>query len=202
MIIGLTGGIGSGKTAVSDTFATLGIDVVDADIVARNVVTKGTSALSSIAERFGDEILLEDGNLNRQKLRSIVFANEEDKTWLNNLLHPLIRQSMLYELGSSTSPYCLLVAPLLIENKLEQFVDRILVVDVSVETQIKRTLNRDNSNQKEIEAIIASQVSRNERLLAADDVLDNDKVTLIELREKVSQLHQSYLTLSGTYLKD
>lgn len=195
MIIGLTGGIGSGKTAVSDTFSQLGIDIVDADIVARDVVAIGSPALTEIADMFGADILLADGSLNRQKLRSLVFTNDGYKNWLNNLLHPLIRQSMLSQLNASTSPYCILVAPLLLENKLQQFVDRVLVVDVSIETQINRTLKRDKSNREEIKAIIASQISRDDRLIAADDVLNNDKLTLLELQQQVEKLHQIYLSL-------
>jgi dephospho-CoA kinase len=196
MIIGLTGGIGSGKTAVSETFSRLGIDIVDADIVARDVVAIGTPALTTIVDKFGSDILLADGQLNRQKLRSLVFTNDDNKSWLNSLLHPLIRESMLCELKASTSPYCILVAPLLLENKLQKFVDRVLVVDVSIETQIDRTLTRDKSNRSEIEAIIASQISRADRLAAADDVINNDDITLIELKQQVEKLHQTYLSLS------
>ncbi len=197
MIIGLTGGIGSGKTTVSDAFATLGIDIIDADIVARDVVAIGTPALASIAKQFGPAVLLSDGSLNRAKLRTLVFANQDDKAWLNNLLHPLIRQSMLDQLSASTSPYCLLVAPLLLENKLQQYVDRILVIDVTVETQIARTLRRDQSNRSEIEAIIASQIARKERLAAADDIIDNENSTLLQVQQRVAELHQYYLSLSS-----
>lgn len=196
MIIGLTGGIGSGKTAVSDTFSQLGIDIIDADIVARDVVSAGTPALTKIVDKFGVNILLADGQLDRQKLRSLVFGQEEYKNWLNSLLHPLIRESMFCKLKASTSAYCVLVAPLLLENKLQQFVDRVLVVDVSVETQINRTLKRDKSNRNEIEAIIASQISRGDRLAAADDVISNDDITLLDLKQQVEKLHQIYLSLS------
>ncbi len=196
MIIGLTGGIGSGKTTVSTLFEELGVDIVDADIVARDVVAIGSPALAQIKQTFGEQVLLADGSLNRAKLRTIVFNNEADKQWLNNLLHPLIREAILTQLKATTSPYCLLVAPLLLENKLETYVDRILVIDVAVETQIERTLTRDTSKRAEIEAIIASQISRENRLAAADDVIDNSTSDFEALKKTVTALHQRYLILS------
>jgi len=196
MIIGLTGGIGSGKTTVSDKFLKLGIHIVDADIVAREVVEPGTSALNQIAQHFGSDILTKSGELNRTNLREVVFANPDEKAWLNALLHPLIRQEMFSQLHQASTPYSLLVAPLLIENKLDKLVDRVLVIDVSKSTQIQRTCQRDGSSIEIVENIISSQVDRQERLAAADDVIDNDNVSIASLDEQINKLHQHYLSLA------
>lgn len=194
-IVGLTGGIGSGKTTVSDKFYALGIDVIDADIVAREVVAIASPALSQITAKFGDQILLDDGSLNRSKLREIVFANEQDKQWLNKLLHPLIRQEILAQLAHAKSNYAILVAPLLIENKLTEYVNRVLVIDVPQEVQLQRALKRDSSNENEIKAIINSQCDRQTRLSHADDIVDNSSDTSL-LIEQVAQLHDNYLSLA------
>ena len=196
MIVGLTGGIGSGKTTVSDKFLKLGIHIVDADIVAREVVEPGTLALNQIAQHFGADILTKSGELNRTKLREIVFANPDGKAWLNALLHPLIRQEMFSQLHQASSPYSILVAPLLIENKLDKLVDRVLVIDVSKSTQIQRTCQRDGSSIEIVENIISSQVDRQERLAAADDVINNDNVSIDSLDEQINKLHQHYLSLA------
>lgn len=197
LIIGLTGGIGSGKTTVSNMFAAIGITVVDADIVAREVVAIDSPALDKIATKFGNDILNADGSLNRTALREQVFSNEENKQWLNQLLHPIIRTSMLAQLNDAAGPYTILVAPLLFENKLESLVARTLVVDVPIEKQISRTLNRDqHSSEQVIKNIIDSQIARTERLSKADDIIDNSNATLEELTAKVKQLHQSYSALS------
>ena len=200
-IVGLTGGIGSGKTAVSDQFKALGIDIIDADIVARDVVTPGSDALDAIQKRFGESVLFDNGELNRANLRHIVFSNPDEKQWLNELLHPLIRQNIIAALSQAKSAYCILVAPLLLENKLHHIVDRVLVVDVSRECQIKRTIKRDNSSKAQVEAIINSQISQDERLKFANDVIDNENLSLKQLSKKVVNLHQMYLDLSKTLEK-
>ncbi len=192
LVIGLTGGIASGKTTVSDAFAKLGVDIIDADIIARDVVARGTSALSSIANEFGENILTQSGELDRQKLRNIVFSDTHKKVWLNNLLHPLIRDQMLKQTANATSPYCILSVPLLVENKLKTLVDRILVVDIDEATQLQRAMARDNSQQSVIEGIMASQASREERVNAADDIIHNNK-DIAWLRSQVKDLHQIYL---------
>lgn len=197
-IVGLTGGIGSGKTTIAKMFFELGIDIVDADIVAREVVEANTPALKAIEVRFGPDILLPNGELDRNHLRDKIFANEADKQWLNQLLHPLIRQSMTKQLQQANSPYCLLVAPLLIENDLGYLTHRILVVDVIESVQLSRTLQRDkNSSTATIKAIIASQVSRTKRLAVADDVIDNCHSDLVLIKNKVNALHQFYLGLNA-----
>lgn len=196
LVIGLTGGIGSGKTTVANEFAKLGVTLIDADLLAREVVEPGTPALAKIAIKFGADILENDGNLNRAKLRQIVFANQEYKLWLEQLLHPLIRELMLARIESATSPYCILVSPLLLETDQSALVQRVLVIDVSPQTQLSRTLQRDNSDPETIKAIMAAQISRDIRLDQADDVITNDGST-DELNSKILDLHSQYLELSN-----
>ncbi|WP_318499372.1 dephospho-CoA kinase [Photobacterium leiognathi] len=196
LVIGLTGGIGSGKTTVANLFAdTYGIDIIDADIVAREVVEPNTFGLNAIVEKCGKEILLEDGTLHRAKLRDAIFSQPELKTWLNNLLHPLIREKMQQDINQSQSPYCLLVVPLMVENNLQTMTHRLLVVDVDEQVQIQRTQQRDNVSIEQIKNILASQASREQRLDAADDVITNngDNKALIS---QVEQLHLQYLKMS------
>ncbi|MBR9858667.1 MAG: dephospho-CoA kinase [Gammaproteobacteria bacterium] len=195
-IVGLTGGIGSGKSTVADFFAELGVDIVDADIIAREVVAPGEPALAAIAARFGPEIIAKDGSLDRRELRQRVFANPADKDWLNALLHPLIRERMISACAAARSAYCLLVVPLLVEKKLTSLCQRVLVVDVNPETQLERTVKRDNSNETQIRAIMAAQASREQRLAAADDVLDNNGTDLDHIRAEVARLHRKYLDLA------
>ncbi|TPH26390.1 dephospho-CoA kinase [Haemophilus haemolyticus] len=195
-IVGLTGGIGSGKTTIANLFANLGVPLVDADVVAREVVEKDSPLLSKIVEHFGPQILTKQGELNRAALREIVFHHDEEKQWLNNLLHPAIRERMKQQLSEQTAPYTLFVVPLLIENKLTALCDRILVVDVSPQTQLARSAQRDNNNFEQIQRIINSQVSQQERLKWADDVINNDAElaqNLPHLQQKVLELHQFYL---------
>ncbi|WP_061014203.1 dephospho-CoA kinase [Photobacterium leiognathi] len=196
LVIGLTGGIGSGKTTVANLFAdTYGIDIIDADIVAREVVEPNTFGLNAIIEKCGKEILLEDGTLNRAKLRDAIFSQPKLKTWLNNLLHPLIREKMQQDINQSQSPYCLLVVPLMVENNLQTMTHRLLVVDVDEQVQIQRAQQRDNVSIEQIKNILASQASREQRLDAADDVITNngDNKALVS---QVEQLHLQYLKMS------
>lgn len=194
-IIGLTGGIGSGKTAVSDRFAELGITVVDADVISRQVVEPGRTALTKIAEHFGPQILLSDGHLDRAALRKKIFANREDKQWLEALLHPLIAEETLRQLSEASSPYAIYVSPLLVESKQQGFCQRLLVVDVSEEVQLERTMARDNNEAEQVRRIIASQASREQRLAQADDVIENNS-DLSSLIAKVDELHLHYLQLA------
>lgn len=193
--VGLTGGIGSGKSTVANAFAALGIAVVDADIVARDVVAAGTDALAQISEHFGKQVLTADGQLDRAKLRQIVFADPTAKDWLNQLLHPRIRQQMLQQLDSALSPYSLLVAPLLLENQLNLLVDVVLVVDVAPETQLHRTMQRDQNSAELVQAIMAAQCSRAERLAAADYVINNEAPPAM-LAVEVAKLHAVFLQLA------
>jgi len=196
VVIGLTGGIGSGKSTITEMFANLGIDIIDADIVARKVVEPSSDALIQISQHFGEEFILADGHLNRPLLRSQVFSNEKDKAWLNNLLHPLIRKRMIKEIQQSTSSYCLFVAPLLIENNLQSIVQRIIVIDITEEQQIERTILRDPSSRDEVQRIINSQISRKERLSHADDIMDNTQKNLAVVNKQVIKLDQSYRKLA------
>ena len=191
-VLGLTGGIGSGKSAVSAMFEELGIQVVDADIVAREVVEPGSVGLTKITAHFGDEILTSNGTLDRAKLRAIIFADESQKQWLNNLLHPLIRESMLNQLKQATSNYVILVAPLLFENGLEKYCNHTLLIDVPVDVQITRTTARDNVSVELAKQIIASQMSRADKQQKAGDILDNNR-PLEEVKTDVQKLHEKYL---------
>jgi dephospho-CoA kinase len=194
-VVGLTGGIGSGKSAVGNCFRELGINVVDADQMARRVVEPGTPALAAIANHFGEGIVLADGSLNRAALRKRIFADSDAKAWLEQLLHPLIRELTRTELESSQSPYAILESPLLIEMGQNATVNRVLVVDVPEEVQVARACARDDNSETQIRAIIASQIGRQDRLAAADDVIDNT-CPLEELPALVAKLHHRYTELS------
>ena len=173
LTIGLTGGIGSGKSTVAKLFHKRGIAIIDADVIARQVVKKGSLALDAIKAHFGDAFLY-DGKLNRQRLREHIFNHPQDKEWLERLLHPLIRQAMLKEINNSNSPYCLLVIPLLIENLPNPLVKRILLVDAPEALQLARATERDKAHEDEIKKIIAAQIARDKRLMQADDVILNE----------------------------
>ncbi|MEH6594251.1 MAG: dephospho-CoA kinase [Colwellia polaris] len=195
-IVGLTGGIGSGKTTVSDMFAKLNIDIIDADIAARTVVMPGSKALIAIEANFGPDFITPTGELDRTKLRSRIFSNSDDKTWLNNLLHPLIRTEILSQISQAKSNYCVLVAPLLIENNLQKLVNRVLVINIDEANQIARTAERDPSSVAEIKRIIASQMPSKQRLSFADDVINNQDISLEEIQQQVTALDQKYRTLA------
>ncbi len=194
--VALTGGIGSGKSTVADEFAHLGVTVIDADIIARQVVEPGTPALLAIAERFGPQMINDDGSLNRRRLRERIFAHSEDKAWLNALLHPLIQQETRRQMQASTSPYLLWVVPLLVENRLTDKADRVLVVDVPKETQIERTIRRDGVSREHAEHILAAQATREQRLAAADDVIEN-MGSADAVASHVARLHEKYLMLAS-----
>jgi dephospho-CoA kinase len=196
-VVGVSGGIGSGKTTVTNIFSSLGVEVVDADVIAREVVSVGTPGLNAIVKKFGQQIVSESGELNRSSLRQLVFSQPELKEWLNRLLHPLIREQMQQQTQSAKSVYCILSVPLLVENNLIKSVDRVLIVDVSEATQLQRTIRRDNSNEQQISAIMRAQASREQRLAVADDVVLNEG-SPIELLEKVTELHQCYLKLAAS----
>ncbi|WP_373097565.1 dephospho-CoA kinase [Zhongshania sp.] len=195
-IVGLTGGIGSGKTAASDRFANLGIGIVDADVISREVVELGSPALQKIAAHFGDSHLLGDGQLNRAALRQTIFADPAAKQWLESLLHPLIASETLRQLQSIESAYALFVSPLLVESQQKAMCDRLIVVDVPESLQLSRTMARDYNEQAQVERIIASQATRQTRLDAASDVIDNT-LGLPQLDLRVSELHQQFLKLAA-----
>ncbi|MCQ4295713.1 dephospho-CoA kinase [Pseudomonas stutzeri] len=195
-ILGLTGGIGSGKTAVADQFASLGVHVVDADQAARWVVEPGRPALKQIVARFGEGVLLQSGELDRAGLRQRVFADPAERRWLEGLLHPLIRAEVARHLALAESPYAIMVSPLLIESGQYRQVGRVLVVDVPELLQVARTTARDQASEEQVRAIIEAQVRREERLKHADDVLVNDR-DRAWLGSEVERLHRFYLTLRG-----
>ncbi|MGR5131200.1 dephospho-CoA kinase [Vibrio alfacsensis] len=201
LVIGLTGGIASGKTTVANLFKQqFQIDIVDADIVAREVVEPGTPGLNAIIEHFGPDIVHEDNTLDRAKLREKIFSYPEEKAWLNALLHPMIREKMMEDLQQVTSDYALLVVPLLIENKLDSLCNRVLVVDVDPQTQISRTVKRDNVSEEQAKAILASQASRQQRLALADDVVKNNPHDP-DLLLQITDLHQKYLAMCKKNLR-
>ncbi|WP_145509599.1 dephospho-CoA kinase, partial [Yersinia rochesterensis] len=191
-IVALTGGIGSGKSTVADAFANLGVPRVDADIIARQVVEPGMPALAAIVSRYGEVILQADGALNRAVLREKIFSEPQEKAWLNSLLHPLIQQETQRQLASIDESYVLWVVPLLVENGLHRRANRVLVVDVAPEIQLARTMARDGITRQQAEHILASQVSRQQRLACADDIIDNSGDPLI-IAPQVASLHPQYL---------
>ena len=194
-VLGLTGGIGCGKTAVSDMFEALNITVVDADIIARQVVEPDSIGLNAITHHFGLAILQADGTLNRAVLREKIFDNNKEKAWLNALLHPLIREKILFDLNAATSPYVVLVAPLLFENNLDKYCNHTLLIDVPNNVQIARTIDRDNISAEFVNRIIAAQMPRAQKQLKADDILDNNRdLTLV--KKDLASLHKNYLQLA------
>ena len=195
-ILGLTGGIGSGKSAAAQCFVELGVHLVDADQAARWVVEPGRPALEQIAEHFGAGVLQADGTLNRAALRELIFKDPTQRVWLEGLLHPLIREEIRQYLARAKSPYAILVSPLLLETSQHQMVQRVLVIDVPQALQIERTVLRDKTNEEQVRAILDVQASREERLSRADDVIVNDRDPAW-LKSEVQRLHHFYLTLRG-----
>lgn len=195
--VALTGGIGSGKSTVADAFSHLGVNVIDADIIARQVVEPGTPGLNAIAQRFGPQILNKDGTLNRRALREHIFAHAEDKNWLNALLHPQIQQETRRQMQLATSSYILWVVPLLVENRLSAKADRVLVVDVPKETQIARTMLRDRVSRQHAEHILAAQATaRAAPCPLPDDVIEN-MGSPDAIASAVARLHAKYQQLAA-----
>lgn len=194
-IVGLTGGIGSGKSAASQWFEHQDIEVVDADVVAREVVQPGQPALEKIAQHFGDWVLQADGQLDRRALRDYVFQHPEARQQLEAITHPIIRQSISSQLQQAQSAYVILVSPLLFETGQDRMTHRNLLVDVSEATQLKRASQRDAQSTEQIQKIIATQMPRSEKLKRADDVVHNEG-TLDELYQQLMRLHTDYLTRS------
>lgn len=197
-VVGLTGGIGSGKSTVARMFGALGVHWVDADDVAREVVEPGTPALARIAEHFGAEILQADGSLDRARLRTIVFEHPDERAWLEGLLHPVIREELMRQLQPAdyALPYILLVSPLLLETDQHQLAEKVVVVDVPVEVQLARTMARDDNDQAQVERIIAAQMPREKRLQKADEVVDNNTM-LSDVERQVSELHKKFMVAFG-----
>ncbi|MDC5869841.1 dephospho-CoA kinase [Vibrio europaeus] len=196
LVIGVTGGIASGKTTVADLFQQeFGIEIVDADIVARQVVEPKSQGLQAIEQHFGQSVILQDGTLDRAKLREIIFGDPSQKEWLNNLLHPMIRAQMLAKLAEVQSEYALLVIPLMVENNLQALADKVLVVDVDEQTQIQRTVERDQVDAVQAKAILSSQATREQRLAIADYVIKNNTENQ-KLLPQITELHKKFLEIS------
>lgn len=197
MIIGVTGGIGSGKSAATEIFQRLGIGCVDADQVAREVVAPGEPALASIADYFGADLLTSDGHLNRAALRQRIFNNEQERLWLEALLHPLINKRMKQQLATQSSPYTILVAPLLFENDLDRDCDASVLIDVPEDLQLQRVMARDGGTKTQAKAIIARQMSLTEKRQRADYIIDNSG-SLAELENAIVALHQDFMAKRAT----
>ena len=197
LVVGITGGIGSGKSAVTDRFQQRGITVVDADVAARIIVEPGQPALSAIAEHFGRDILTAEGALDRARLRQRVFAQASERLWLEQLTHPLIGEEILRQLNASNSPYTILSSPLLLETSQRQLADCVVVVDVPEEIQLQRTMKRDHNDEEQVRRIMAAQMSRADRLAQADFVIDNSR-SLADLDEEVERLHREFLRRTGS----
>lgn len=195
-VLGLTGGIASGKSAAAQRFAELGVHVVDADQASRWVVEPGRPALAQLVARYGPGLLQADGSLDRAALRKVIFEDAQERRWVEALLHPLIANEIAESLASATSPYAVFVSPLMVESGQYRITQRLLVVDAPEALRVERTLARDNTNPAQVQAILKAQASREERLRHADDVLVNDR-DLAWLRAEVERLHHFYLTLRG-----
>ena len=195
-VLGLTGGIASGKSAAAQRFAELGVHVVDADQASRWVVEPGRPALAALVERYGVALLQADGSLNRSALRKVIFEDAEQRRWVEALLHPLIAEEIARSLAAATSPYAVFVSPLMVESGQYRITQRLLVVDAPEALRVERTLLRDHTTPEQVQAILKAQASREQRLQLADDVLVNDR-DLTWLHSEVERLHTFYLTLRG-----
>lgn len=196
LVIGLTGGIGSGKTAVSDRFARLGVPAIDTDLLARELVELGQPALAEIVAEFGPDCLDDEGRLHRARLRERVFADPTGRRRLEAILHPRIRALARERIARLTAPYGLLVIPLLAETGMTDLVDRVLVVDAPEEMQIRRVMARDGVTEAQARRILAAQADRNQRLALADEIVENAG-DLATLDRQIAALHQQYSTLAS-----
>lgn len=195
-IIGLTGGIGSGKSTIAKSFLKLGIQSVDADDVARLVVLPGSDCLNQIHQRHGNAILLNDGTLNRRALRDIIFNQPEERAWLEALTHPAIRTQLLTQLDKATSAYVLLVHPLLFETKQNKICQQVIAIDVSIEVQLQRVMQRDAISLEDAKKILSTQLSNEERTKRADLILENSGNTN-KMNDKVLKMNEKILALTS-----
>lgn len=194
-VVGLTGGIGSGKSAATDYLARQGVTIVDADLASRVVVEPGQPALRAIVERFGETVIQDDGTLNRRALRDIVFSDEQARRDLEAITHPAIGEELRRQISASRSAYTVLVSPLLLEGSQKTMIDRVLVIDAAPELQVQRTISRDSVPEAQVEAIMRAQLDRQRRLSMADDVVENNG-SLAQLHEQLAAVHQRYLQLA------
>ena len=199
--IGITGGIASGKSTVANLFSDLGVEIIDADEIAHSITSKQGSAYDKIVKHFGNSVLGDDNELDRKKLRTIIFNNSELRKDLEQIIHPEVHSIINKQTFKSQEPYQIIVIPLLIETGYQNFVDRVLIIDCSLETQLARLMNRDDEKLESARKIVANQIERKERLKFADDIIQNEKKTSISvLKKKVQQLHNTYLELSENSL--
>ena len=196
--VALTGGIGSGKTTVASLFSSLGVPIIDTDLIAKNIVAIDTEILEKIHKEFGSLVIDENGNLDRKKMRQLIFTDDEARLKLEKILHPAIYKEVNKKVNSINYSYCLIVIPLLIETNATDKFDRILVVDATKDAQVQRATERDEVSSESIKKIINTQVNRNERLKYADDIIDNS-LGIAELETIVNNLHLKYLDLSRKY---
>lgn len=201
LVVGLTGGIGSGKSVVTAYFAELGVPIIDADQVARDVVEPGKPAYQAILQHFGRTVLENTGHIDRTHLRHLIFSKPNERAWLENLLHPLILTDLQAKISALAAPYCIVAIPLLVETLPHPYLDRILVIDADVMDQIARTASRDQLPLEKVEAILNAQATREQRLHVANDIILNNS-TLAALKAKVQSLHQTYLRLSNNSVQD
>jgi dephospho-CoA kinase len=195
-VVGLTGGIGSGKTVASDHFAALGVPVIDTDIIARLIVEPGQPALQRLVKRFGNEVLKNDGTLNRAELRTLAFANDQNKAALDAITHPAIRFETASQISKCDYPYCIVVIPLLTaDSAFAEFIQQVLTITANHETKVERVKKRSGLSRVEVERIMDTQLSDQERSDFADDIIANDG-TIAEAQSEVERLHQLYLNLS------
>lgn len=195
LVIGLTGGIGSGKSTVADLFANLGVPIIDSDEIAKSVTEPDKPAFLDIIDHFEEELLLPNGTLDRAKLRKVIFQHPEERRWLENLLHPLIINQIETQIKTLSAPYCIAIIPLLFETGPYPFIDRILTIDTPEHLQIHRATSRDKSHAAEIEAIINAQAKRDHRLSQSHDVITNDGIK-DHLIPQVESLHLMYSRLA------
>lgn len=191
-VVALSGGVASGKSTIASLFANLGVPIIDADIIARQIVKVGTEPFIQIVKHFSQEILLPNGELDRSQLREIIFNNEHERLWLNNLLHPLIHQETQRQIARQKAEYIIWVVPLLVENSLHNFADRVLMIDIPESLQLERLVKRDHISESLAKKMILSQASSAKRLAYADDIIDNNG-NLNSLKQQVGKLHQQYL---------
>lgn len=190
--VGLTGNIASGKSTVAEFFSELGVDVINADRISKELTSKNTPYYQSILSHFGASVVLGNGDLDRRRLRDIVFSDNKERLWLENLLHPAIRKKIEDKIKECTSPYCLIEIPLLFNKKHYPYLQKVLLVTAPLESQLDRVIKRDNCSREQALDILATQPSLKQRMEAADDVLNNES-GLIELKAKVNELHKKYL---------
>ena len=197
LYIGLSGGIASGKTIVSDEFSSLGADIIDTDIIAKELIFPGSETLNEIVSVFGENVLQDDGNLNRKLMRQIIFSEKDKKITLEKIMHPKIQNEVKLKIQSASGQYQIIVVPLLLQSPILDFVDRVLIIDCNEKIQINRLMNRDNISEELAKKMIENQSKREERLAIADDVILNEG-RIEEIKHEVKKLNDFYIKISSS----